>query len=108
MNADRSALVRVHLRLGFTERIERAAGADVDATVGDRWCRVAFVVELVDGEHLPIAGCLEHRYLSALTNQKNFVVSSNRRGEVFIDRPVQTSLLEHVASCRIKRDQNAA
>src|ERR1041385_17577 len=92
----------------LTEGVERAAGSDVDSSVGDRGCRVAFVVELVDGENLPVARGFQDRHLTTLTDQKHFVVSGNRRREILIDRAVQTSLFEYVAGYRIKRDQNAA
>src|SRR6185436_6863740 len=61
----------------FTERVQRAACADVDASVSNRRCRVTLVVEFVDGEHFPLARCLHDRHLTALPDQVNLVIGSN-------------------------------
>src|SRR5215213_2685286 len=63
----------------FTEGVERAARTDVDASVSDRWGGVAFVVELVDSEHFPVARRFQNGHLTTLTDQKHFIVSGNRR-----------------------------
>src|SRR6185503_4262966 len=80
----------------------------IDASVGDRRGRIALVVELVDCEHFPLTARLQHRYLSRWADQKHFVVSRDGRGEILVDRSVQSSLLDYIARRGIKRDEDAA
>ena len=63
----------------FTEGVERAAGANVDVAICNRRSRIALVVQLIYRKHLPITGSFQDRDLATLTNQKYFVIRSNRR-----------------------------
>src|SRR5215475_13942824 len=44
----------------LTESVERATGSYINSSIGDRGCRVAFVVEFVDSEHLPVTRGLQN------------------------------------------------
>src|SRR5689334_7485894 len=71
--------VFVLLWLCLTESVERATGSYINSSVGDRGCRVAFVVEFINCQHLPVGRGFQDRNLTTLTNQKHFVVSSHGR-----------------------------
>ena len=82
--------------------------SQVDAIVHNGWRSEAVVVQVIDGQHLPLRPGLNHSYFTLLADRIDLAVAGHGRGVVAAWSAADPGLFQNRAGGRIQARQDAA